>query len=105
MSEAVAMKPSTTVKPMEVLVAGKIVSSRKHDKKFYTVVACPAKDAYSHPSFLEIRSDSRMGDPEEEGKWTIRVGGYFGRRYEYTDRATGEKRKGQEINTTLDLVE
>ena len=105
MSEAVAMTPKATVKPMEVFIQGKIVSSRRHEAKQYTIVVCPAKDAYSHPSTLEIRSSTKLGEVDEEVKLTVRVGGYLGRRYEYKDKNTGEVRKGQEINTTLDLVE
>lgn len=91
--------------PMQVVVVGKIVSARKYQSTYYTVVVCPAADAYSHPAFLEVRSKNRMGDTDEEGKWVLRVGGYKGRQYKFTDKDTGEQRMGQEYNLTLDLVE
>lgn len=105
MSEASAkVAPLTQQKPLHVLVAGKITRVRRHEKFFYTTVICPAKDAYSRPSVVEIRSKARFGDTEEECKVQAELGGYEGKAYTVTDRETGERKNLVPVNLFLDLL-
>lgn len=92
-------------KPLQVVIAGKITRVRRHEKFFYTTVICPAKDAYSRPSVVEIRSKARFGDTDEETKVNAELGGYEGKAYVVTDRETGERKSLVPVNLFLDLVE
>ena len=92
-------------KPRIVFVVGKIIRVRRHEKFFYTTVICPAKDEYSRPSVLEIRSNARFGDTEETCKVNAELGGYEGKPYVVTDRETGERKSLVPVNHFLDLVE
>lgn len=92
-------------KPLVVLVAGKITRIRRHEKFFYTTIICPAKDAYSRPSVVEIRSKARFGEADEEVKVQTELGGYEGKAYVVTDRETGERKSLVPVNLFLDLVE
>lgn len=96
--------PLNQQKPLMVLVAGKITRVRRHEKFFYTTIICPAKDAYSRPSVVEIRSKARFGDMDEETKVTAELGGYEGKAYTVTDRETGERKNLVPVNLFLDLV-
>jgi len=96
---------SAQQKPMLVVVAGKITRVRRHEQFFYTTVICPAKDAYSRPSIVEIRSKARFGEREEETKVTAELGGYEGKAYPVTDKETGERKTLIPVNLFLDLVE
>lgn len=105
MSEVASkVAPLNQQKPLQVLVAGKITRVRRHEKFFYTTIICPAKDAYSRPSVVEIRSKARFGDNDEETKVTAELGGYEGKAYQVTDRETGERKSLVPVNLFLDLV-
>lgn len=106
MSEAVSSKvaPIGQAKPLQVLVAGKITRVRRHEKFFYTTVICPAKDEYSRPSVVEIRSKARFGDVDETTKVQAELGGYEGKAYAVTDRETGERKNLVPVNLFLDLL-
>lgn len=92
-------------KPLQTLIVGKIVRVRRHEQFFYTTVICPAKDAYSRPSILEIRSKARFGERDEETKVMAEAGGYEGKAYSVTDRETGERKQLIPVNMFFDLVE
>lgn len=91
-------------KPLHVNIAGKITRVRRHEKFVYTTVICPAKDAYSRPSVVEIRSKARFGEVDEEARVTAELGGYEGKSYGVTDRETGERKTLVPVNLFLDLV-
>jgi hypothetical protein len=93
------------VKPMTVRVLGKITRVRRYEKSFFTTVICPAKDEYSKPQIVEIRSKARFGDTEEKCDVMAEVGGYEGKSYQVTDRETGERKSLVPVNIFLDLVE
>lgn len=106
MSEAIAMKSATPAarRPMEVVIAGKIVSQRRHENKQYTVIRCPAADEYSNPSTVEVRSQARLGDVEQFVELDVRISGTL-RSFGYTDKNTGEQRRGSEGKVFLDVIE
>lgn len=106
MSEAVANKVAAIgqLKPLQVYVAGKVTRVRRHEKFFYTTIICPAKDEYSRPSVVEIRSKGRFSDVDEVAKVTAELGGYEGKAYAVTDRETGERKNLVPVNLFLDLL-
>lgn len=104
MSAAEVVKPAVGVIPLQVYIAGKVQKVRKQDSKFYTTILCPAKDEYSGPSIVEIRSGERLADADELYKGFATVGGFLGREFKYVDRNTGEERKARSVILTLDAV-
>lgn len=91
-------------KPLQVFIAGKVTRVRRHEKFFYTTIICPAKDEYSRPSVVEIRSKARFAEIDETTKVTAELGGYEGKSYQVTDRETGERKNLVPVNLFLDLV-
>ena len=92
-------------KPLHTIVQGKVLRVRRYDQYTYTTIICPAQDAYTRPSVVEIRSKSRFADSDEEVKVNCILGGYEGRAYRATDRETGESRQLIPVNLFLDLEE
>lgn len=105
MATATSSPTSLPVRPMEVLVKGKVTHTRRHEKKFYTTITIPAADEYSSPQLVEVRSSSRVGDVDELVSIRARLGGYAGRPFKATDRETGEIRTVRQVQHTVDLVE
>lgn len=95
----------SSVKPLSVVIAGKVTRVRRHEQFTYTTVICPAKDEYSRPSIVEIRSKARFAEREETTRVTCELGGYEGKPYQITDRETGERKTLVPVNLFLDLVE
>lgn len=93
------------LKPGVVAIVGKVTRVRRYEKFYYTTVICPAKDEYSKPSIIEIRSNSRFADSEEKVSCQAEIGGYEGKAYSVTDRETGERKTLVPVNIFLDLVE
>ncbi|ENO8811903.1 hypothetical protein ACCE85_003963 [Photobacterium damselae] len=95
------------LKNLQLNVTGKVLRARNYDGMIYTTVICPAKDAYSRPSIVEIRSKSRLGaQVDEEIKGVLcELSGFEGKAYRVTDRDTGEQRQIKPVNHFLDLVE
>lgn len=100
-----AVRTAASHKFMQVPVKGRIEHSTTYEGMRYSRIICPAEDAYSKPQVLEIRSISRLGDKGDEIVVICRVGGYMRKPYQVNDRATGEVRKVQPVEITLDLVE
>lgn len=103
MSEATS-KNASNVKPLQVFIQGKITRVRRHEQFTYTTIICPAKDAYSRPSVVEIRSKARFGERDDEARITAELGGYEGKSYAIVDRETGERKTLIPVNHFLDLV-
>lgn len=98
-------KPLAGLKPMAVLVNGRIEGSKAYEGKRYTQVMTPAADVYSRPQLVEIRSKSRLGEKGEEVSCTCVLGGFQRKAYETKDKQTGEVVKVIPVEHTLDLVE
>lgn len=104
MSEAVTAIKQTK-RPMVAFVVGKVTRVRKYEKFNYTTVICPAKDEYSKPAIVEIRSKSRFAETDEKVSVDCELGGYEGKSYAITDRESGERKNLIPVNIYLDLVE
>lgn len=104
--EVAAIKKETAARvPLRVFVQGKVTRVRRHEKFVYTTVICPAKDEYSRPSVVEIRSMARFAEVEETCKADCVLGGYEGKSYTHTDRESGERKTLIPVNLFLDLIE
>lgn len=93
------------VKPMGVVVAGRIEISKTYEGKRYTQVMTPAADAYSRPQLVEIRSKTKLGEKGEEISCKCVLGGFQRKPYETKDKQTGEIVKVVPVEHTLDLDE
>lgn len=91
--------------PMQVMVKGRIETSRSHEGKRYTHVMTPAADAYSRPQLLEVRSKAKFGEKGEEVSVSCVLGGYQRKAYQAKDKNTGEIVTVVPVEHTLDLVE
>lgn len=58
------------------VVKGRLGRPRKVDGVFYTIVVKKARDEYSNPSHLEIKSKAPLGDTGEEADVPCYVDGY-----------------------------
>jgi hypothetical protein len=85
-------------------IRGRIESTRVHEGNRYTVVTTPAPDAYSHPATLEICSKNQLGTTGSDLTIGVRLGGSV-RRFEHTDKVTGEVKKGAEYKCRLFAIE
>jgi hypothetical protein len=93
------------IKAQQLLIGGKVIRVRSYNGHFYTTLICPAPDQYSRPDVLEIRSQRRFGDVDQELTAKVRIGGFNGRPYTFTDKETGERRTQTPVTLTLDLVD
>lgn len=83
----------------ESVIRGRVIEVKNSGQNFFTAVALPAPDQYSHPQAVEIRSKKLIGRPQEDITVRVLVGGY---RRGYKDKM------GQQAfatNITLDAVE
>ena len=101
----VVQKNTKELKPGQVWIVGRCLRVRRHETHVYTVVICPAVDAYSKPQVVEFRSKARFAEKEEDCSVIGAVGGYEGKSYTITDRETGERKTLQPVNMFMDLVE
>lgn len=85
---------------MEVTIKGRVEAFRRHEGKFYTEIRCPAPDAYSSPSTVEVRSDEKLGEKAEDVTVRCRLSG-FGRTSTITDRTTGEQKRARFFTHSL----
>lgn len=97
----------TAIKPpfMQVRIFGKIEDVRRHEESVITRILCPAADAYSQPSSVEVRSTKRFAAKGEEIEVLCKLRGFKGRPFEVKDKETGEVRKAQSVVHMLELVE
>lgn len=106
MSEAMKpANPAAAVKPMHVLVQGRVEAVRRYQSSNYTLVKIPAPDEYSNPSTVEVRSSQRFAEVGEGVKVLCVLSGYAKKPRQITDRTTGEIRSFVEVNHYLSLVE
>lgn len=94
-----------TIKPMQVMVLGRVENVRLHDGTRYTRVITPAPDPYSRPQTVEIRSKQPLGPKGEEVKVLAVLGGFTRKPFNATDNATGEISKVTPVDMTLVAVE
>lgn len=84
--------------PFEVFCAGQIATRPKRVKSsagpdyFVTILKVPARDAYSSPGSVNVRSSMPIGNPGEQWSGFGTVSGYQRTIPARTDPATGEIR-------------
>jgi hypothetical protein len=102
---AVPQTIAPAAQAMRVLIVGRIVSSKGLDKGGrMTVIVTPAPDAYSHPSTVEVKSQQQLGAKGDDVRVACMLKGYM-RRFEFTDKRTGEVKQGERADHTLEAVE
>ena len=103
--EKIVKEQAKSLLPGQLWVVGKCVRVRRYEKHFYTVIICPAKDEYSRPSIIEVRSNARFVDPDDKCSCLCEVGGYEGKSYQITDRETGERKSLTPVHMHATLIE
>lgn len=101
---AETLKTVAPTTPLLCYVVGKVTKAQFREGKYYTTIICAAKDEYSQPAVVEIRSETRIAEQEEIFKGYAALGGFLGREFEVKDRQTGEVRKARSVILTLDAV-
>jgi hypothetical protein len=86
-------------------ISGKILRQRKSNNVFYTTVITPSTDSYSPPHYVEIRSKSKIDDSDEEITVRVKIGGFLGRPYTFTDKDSGESKTAKPVQMFLELLE
>lgn len=102
---AVALRPDMARDALSVVVTGKLVDQRKNEGVFYSTVLMARADEYSQPMPFEVRSTRQLGSRGEVVTVPCRVGGFFRRSYQHSDKQTGEVRTVRPIVVTLDAVD
>lgn len=94
MSEPLAAVPAAkqTLKPLQLVVSGKVESQRKFQNRHYTVLACPSGDEFVGPAILEVESNSKLADVGDVWRGLCAARGSR-HSYEMTDKETGERVK------------
>lgn len=96
-------KPAT--KAMQVTIFGRVQEVRAHKGVVYTRIVCPAKDQYSRPQVVEVRSKRRIGQRDDELDVLAELGGYTRAPFRMTDKETGETSMVTPVDLVLDAVE
>lgn len=105
MAEAIALKPAGAPAYMIVTVRGKILRARRYLQDTLTAIVTPAKDEYSKPQIVQVRSKRKLGEIDEVVVVECEVGGYERKQYELTDKDSGEVTRIKPVEHTLDVVE
>ena len=105
MAEVAALKPAGVPAFMSVVVRGRIERSRRHEDHVLTALMIPARDEFSKPQTIEVRSRRKIGEREEIVTVECMLGGYERKQFEVRDRDTGEVTRIRPVNHTLDVVE
>lgn len=101
--QTAAVKPIHQIPLMHVRIAGKIQHTRRGNGIFYTVVVSPARDEYSHPSRVEIRSRDRLGQNDDVINVICQLSGSV-REFNYRDKNTGESMTGFDARHYLEVI-
>lgn len=100
MSEA-ASKNVSNLNPVhfqQTRLKARIENSEFRDGVYYVSVICPALDEFSQPSKFQVQSSSQLGQQGEIVDLNIRLEGWV-TNFNYTDKATGQPRKGINYKT------
>jgi len=90
---------------LQTIVAGRIQSSRVHEGNQYTTITCPAKNEFSMPSVVEVKSKRKLGEVNSLLAPTpCAVSGYI-RLFTYPNKKTGEIMEGREANVYFEVTE
>ncbi|WP_354684015.1 single-stranded DNA-binding protein [Cupriavidus necator] len=102
-AETTVRSTSAQIKPMHVLVRGRIEAQRSHEGTRYTRIMTPAPDAYSRPQIVEIRGKNKLGERGDEVTVTCTLGGYQRKAYQIKNKDTGELETITPVDMTLDV--
>lgn len=95
---------STVLQVQKTRLTGKIFHSHRKGNFYYTQIVSPALDEYSNPSRFGLRSSSKLGDIEQVITVDIAISG-SSRPFDYTDKETGERKKGFDNTVYFDVVD
>lgn len=88
----------------EAILQGRLTKVTKRGDNVIHLMVLPAPDAYTSPSTVEVIARTRLGQPEDDLRVRVRIGGYR-RSYNVTDRDTGEVRSQVTADVRLFHVE
>jgi hypothetical protein len=89
----------------ESILRGRVDAIRRAKQKgHFTRLCLPAPDEYSSPSYVEIFSDNRFAAVGEDVTIKVRIAGAR-RRYDVTDKATGETTVVQSADNYIQFIE
>lgn len=88
----------------EAILQGRLTKVTKRGDNVIHLMVLPAPDAYTSPSTVEVIARTRLGQPEDDLRVRVRIGGYR-RSYNVTDRDTGEVRPQVTADVRLFHVE
>lgn len=88
----------------EAVLQGRLLKIQKRGDNIIHLVVLPAPDSYTSPATVEIIAKTRLGQPEDDIRVRVRIGGYR-RTYNSTDRDTGETRAVTTADVRLFAVE
>lgn len=88
----------------ESVLQGRLIKIQKRGDNIIHLVVLPAPDSYTAPATVEIIAKTRLGQPEDDIRVRVRIGGYR-RTYNATDRETGETRAVTTADVRLFAVE
>jgi hypothetical protein len=90
-----------------VYLRGRVHSKRRVQTQagplHLTILKLPAKDQYSAPSTVEVRSKESLGDVGDDVSVKCAIGGY-GKSYEVKDAETGEIKRVSTADNQLTQV-
>lgn len=88
---------------MSFSMIARINVSEFHNNRYYTVVTCPAPDAFSHPSRFKVQSDQPLGQVNQDLELVVSVGGIV-RDKQYQDKVTRQQKIFYEADVFLNVV-
>lgn len=88
----------------ESVLQGRLQKITKRGDNVIHLMVLPAPDSYTSPATVEVIAKSRLGQPDDDIRVRVRIGGYR-RTYNATDRETGETRPVTTADVRLFAVE
>lgn len=88
----------------ESVLHGRLLKITKRGDNIIHLLVLPAPDSYTSPATVEVIAKSRLGQPDDDIRVRVRIGGYR-RTYNVTDRETGETRPVTTADVRLFAVE
>lgn len=94
MSQVETVTPlKKALQPAQAYITGRIASVRRiktaQGDLFLTVLKMAAPDPYSHPSTIEVRSNTRIGKPDDDWSGVVSLSG-MANNYQVKNKETGE---------------
>ena len=74
--DPVKINPAISLKPNQMMIAGRIEHVSKFDGKFDHIIVTPASDSYSKPAYTRVSSVQKLGDAGDEVKTVCLFNGW-----------------------------